>query len=221
MKLNKVMLRKYALLFLVGGVASFLLIDKFLAEQIKTVAWFAKNRQSFGFYIFDELGRAKDWISGAGMILIVSSFFLYLKKGNKLRQQWVRYSGRIFLAVFATNIIVSLLKVFVGRYRPYNVNPDSEIRFYSIQLFQGAYNKLASFPSSHAAVGMAVWLTLYYLNPKSKYNNIALALAGLIMVQRLITLNHYFSDVVIGAGLGLLMAYISMWFWKNFIKIGE
>ncbi|MDI9314205.1 MAG: phosphatase PAP2 family protein [Hydrotalea sp.] len=221
LRLDSAMLQKYAIIFLLAGIASFFLVDKFLADGIKSVEWLTKNRQSFLLYTLDEIGRAKNWVSGAGMVLIASSFFLYLKKGHKLRQQWVRYSGRIFLAVFSANIIVNILKTVVGRYRPYNVTPDSEISFYSVQFLQGGYNKLASFPSGHATTAMAVCLTLYYLNPKAAYNKYVFAVGGLIMVQRLITLNHYFSDIVIGSGIGLLMAYLSAWFWKNFIKIGD
>ena len=221
MKLDKVALRKYSVIFFVAGVASFFLVDKFLANIVRGVAWLTHNRQSFGFYIFDELGRSKDWVSGAGIALIISSFFLYLKKGNKRRQQLVRYSGRIFLSVFLTSIVVNILKTIAGRYRPYNVTADSELSFYSFKLFQGDYNKLASFPSSHAATVIAIAMTLYYINPTSKYNKYFFGLAGLVMLQRILSLNHYLSDVMIGAGIGLLMAYLSTWFWKNFIKIGE
>ena len=221
MKLDKAGLRKYIIIFLVAGLASLLLVDKFFADIVKSIGWLTRNRQSFGFYIFDELGRSKDWVTGAGMVLIVSSFFLYLKKGNKHRQQWVRYSGRIFLSVFLSSIVVNILKTIAGRYRPYNVTADSELSFYSFKLFQGDYNKLASFPSGHAATVIAVAMTLYYINPKSKYNKYFFGLAGLVMLQRILSSNHYFSDVVIGAGIGLLMAYLSTWFWKNFIKIGE
>ncbi|MGI9461264.1 MAG: phosphatase PAP2 family protein [Alphaproteobacteria bacterium] len=199
----------------------FFFVDKYIADFVKSIDWLVKNRQSFGFHLLDELGRAKNWVTGSGITIIGSSFFLYLKKGNRRRQKLVQYSGRIFLSVFATSMIVNAIKTFAGRYRPYNVNPDSSISFYSFQLLEGSYNKLGSFPSSHAAIAMAVVFSVYYINPKSKYLPYGFFLAGVVMVQRIITLNHYLSDIVFGAGIGILMAYTACWFWKNFIKIGE
>ncbi len=221
MRLNNRAISKNAILFLAAGLLAFFLADKFLADTVRGVEWLVKHRQMFAFRMLDELGRTKNWVSGAGMVLITSSFVLYLKKGDKYRQKWVRYSGYIFLSVFFASLVTGVLKTVAGRYRPYNVTPDSPITFYSFHPFQGDYNKLASFPSSHAAIVIAVCFALYFLSPKEKMNKYFFLLAFLIIAQRLLTLNHYLSDVIIGAGIGVLMAYLARWFWKNFIKIGE
>ncbi|MCX8515820.1 MAG: phosphatase PAP2 family protein, partial [Alphaproteobacteria bacterium] len=194
---------------------------KWLSDFVRDIPFLASHRNWWLFSLIDELGRPKNWASGSLVVLLIASFSLYLKRGNRLRQQWVLYAGRIFCSVAATSFFVTLIKQIAGRYRPYNVTADNEITFYSFNLLQGGINKLASMPSGHAANAAAIFFALYFINAKGKHNIYVLLFGLLVMAQRVITLNHYFSDLVAGFGFGLLGAYLALWFWRNFIKIGQ
>ena len=97
------------------------------------------------------------------------------------------------VAVLCTEVIVGVLKILIGRDRPLNVlellsNP---------QLYEFAsWN--SSFPSSHAAL---FFVMLPFL-PK-KVLPFGIVLAILLSLVRVYISVHYFSDVIVGALLGL------------------
>lgn len=63
-----------------------------------------------------------------------------------------------------------------------------------------------SFPSDHATVSWALATVVYLYNKNSGYW--AGAAAGLICLGRVLAGVHYVSDVLVGAGIGILMAGI-------------
>lgn len=102
------------------------------------------------------------------------TYFLYKKK-NKL----ALVTGICYAAVF---ILIELLKRIVGRIRP-----DG--------------SDALSFPSRHTAFAFFIALTF----PTNRAGKIALySWATLVGLSRLTLAEHWLTDVVFGAGLGLL-----------------
>ena len=91
------------------------------------------------------------------------------------------------------------LKDLIGRTRPYEV-------FDGVQRLIGKQHD-ASFPSGHSASSFAAAMCIYLNGPK-KYGIPALLLALLIALSRLYVGVHYPGDVIAGAIIGSLMAWL-------------
>lgn len=70
----------------------------------------------------------------------------------------------------------------------------------------------ASFPSSHALIGFAIsWAVL---KQDKKLGIIALAIAGLGSLSRVVLGLHYFTDILAGAIIGIIFVETIWRFWK-------
>jgi membrane-associated phospholipid phosphatase len=108
----------------------------------------------------------------------------------------------IFVSVATSGIIVLLLKMFFGRFRP-------EI-FFEQGLFGFDFfhikNSLTSFPSGHSTTAMGVVVGLGILFPKFR---LPLFLLGVsIMISRVVIVRHYPSDIMMGGLLGALTSVV-------------
>lgn len=103
-------------------------------------------------------------------------------------------AARALLALAPTNAVVEVLKRGVNR-----VRPDGERK-----------SSNASFPSSHAANGFALAAVL-----SRRWRRLAIPfhlLALLVALSRLYLDRHWLSDVVVGAGIGLVCAWgVACW----------
>jgi membrane-associated phospholipid phosphatase len=92
-----------------------------------------------------------------------------------------------------------VLKVIVGRQRP-AISPGDRLSFKPFTF------KDNSFPSGHTAVAFAL-ATSFSREWKGKLNDVAFfSLASLTAYSRMHDDRHWFSDVVFGAGIGVLSA---------------
>ena len=111
----------------------------------------------------------------------------------------------ILAILSASGIPVHIVKHLVGRARP---------RYYA-QF--GAYhvegpsmaNSLASFPSGHSATVFAMAVALGFMLPRLRLPLLLLATG--IAVSRILALQHFVSDVLAGATLGILTALWTTW----------
>lgn len=76
-----------------------------------------------------------------------------------------------------------------------------------------------SFPSSHAATAFTVFGIFYFFNLEYKWVVFIFALG--ISLSRVYLNLHYFSDIVAGAILGLLVSYIIFMITKKIIKYSK
>lgn len=105
----------------------------------------------------------------------------------------------LFLALFASFCFVNLIfKPLIGRLRP-------EFILENINVFINNFDYF-SFPSGHAASSFAGALILSNIFPKGKIFFYLLAL--LISLSRVYLGVHFFSDIIAGAILGLVVAQI-------------
>jgi undecaprenyl-diphosphatase len=109
-----------------------------------------------------------------------------------------RIPALFFTAVAASGIAVDVLKVIVGRPRPKLLFASGTYEFSWIGLGADHW----SFPSGHAATGAALATALWYFWPRPLlFYAIG---AALVAASRVVMGAHYFSDVVMGAFIGIL-----------------
>jgi lipid A 4'-phosphatase len=114
--------------------------------------------------------------------------------------------GFIFVAVGASGLAVDALKILVGRTRPKLFFADGT---YDLTWF-GLSADHWSFPSGHAATAAALMTALWCLAPRPLW--LYVAGAGLVASARVITGQHYLSDVVAGAVIGVLVTRaVAVW----------
>jgi undecaprenyl-diphosphatase len=105
--------------------------------------------------------------------------------------------GFIFVAVAASGLIADVLKVLVGRTRPKLLFANGAYDF----TWFGWRADHWSFPSGHATTAAAVAAALWCLWPRPFW--LYVAAAALIAVSRVVTGQHYPSDVIAGAAIGV------------------
>ena len=102
----------------------------------------------------------------------------------------------IFISIGLTMFICGVLKIVLGRARP---SFWLETGISDFSFFNGIHGHFRSFPSSHAATAFAL---AYFFG-----NNLRSYLLATILVSTRIMLNeHYLSDVIVGAVIGIWTA---------------
>ena len=134
-------------------------------------------------------------LGNAGMIWIVFSILLLLQK--KTRKIGMMGICALLLSLLVNNL---LLKILVGRVRPYEVIPGL------VPLIPRP--KEYSFPSGHSASSFAAASVFYRTMPK-KFGIPIVILAFLISVSRLYVGVHYPSDVLVGIVSGIVLSYVA------------
>ena len=149
--------------------------------------------------------------TGAAMILIGA---LVIARPN-----WRRFSDRLLAlrligGTYFGGLIVDIFKLLIPRVRPHSAMLESSSQAmdtFGRQLLEaGSHSRsaLMSFPSGHAAVAFGLAASLSWYFPAGRPAFIALAI--LASLQRLFSGAHYLSDICIGAGLGLVGAWLCM-----------
>lgn len=150
-----------------------------------------KNHTAF----MDELTKAGSFY-GNGVVPLVLSAGLYTS-GLIADNSELRSTGRVlFESLAAAGIAVSVLKVVIGRSRPYMDNGNT---FFKPFNFKNDFNSL---PSGHTIVAFTT-STVLAGKLKNIYASIGLyGLATLTVYQRIYSDNHWISDTFLGAALG-------------------
>ena len=154
-----------------------------------------------------------DWqLIPALMILLLTAAAIPLVRSdiwrNALREVRV-LAGFVFVGVGLPSLTSSLLKRLIGRARPEAWTPDAQISFIpNLTLYDHQ-----SFPSGHSTTAFAMAMVLVFIWPRTLWP--ALAAALLIALSRVITGQHYLTDIVGGAVLGTLGAYAIRYFFAR------
>ena len=146
---------------------------------------------------------------------------ILLKSQNSWRNTFIILSGLTFSILLADQISVHLFKNGFERYRPsHNEDLKHLLHFYEVKPGEYYQGGKYGFVSSHAANFFAL-IAFIFPFYKEKKNWI---LAGLILVGILIAISriylgvHYFSDVLVGAILGILVGFSIRSLVKVFFK---
>lgn len=146
---------------------------------------------------------------------IVISFILYLiflfidkNKLNTMRSLFV------FLSLSFTGIFITILKWIAGRHRPCDLFNHG---YFGFDYFGVGY-ELTSFPSGHAQTAFTLATALTILSPR--WGLPLFVIAGLVSISRIILTSHYLSDVIAGAGVGILCTLaVKYYFDRKQIKL--
>lgn len=114
----------------------------------------------------------------------------------------IRTTGRmLFESLLLAGVINGSLKYTLGRARPFMNIGNSQFEYFESD------NSFQSLPSGHTTVAFTC-ATLLSERIDNIYVSIALyAVAGGTAYERIRSDNHWFSDVVLGAGIGIFSAY--------------
>lgn len=183
-------------LLLLGLILPALLLDAPLAR------WIADIRGDSSSVVvlvpFELAARAL----GALVVLLVIAIADFERRREVLR---------VAVSVLSAGLLTLFLKYVVARERPFLLQPDEDIW----QSFQGLFATFRgnsfelvgdrmrhSFPSGHVTTAFALALGLAWLYPRARWW--LLAAAALVAVQRITHLEHFLSDTLAGAAVGLL-----------------
>jgi undecaprenyl-diphosphatase len=143
---------------------------------------------------------------------------ILLKIQNSWRNTFIILSGLTLSILLADQISVHLFKNGFERYRPsHNEELKHLLHFYEVKPGEYYQGGKYGFVSSHAANFFAL-ISFIFPFYKEKKNWI---LAGLILVGILVAISriylgvHYFSDVFVGALLGILIGFSI----RNLVKV--
>ncbi len=201
--------------------------------------WFSRCAQALALWLAHtlplggELQRELEVLQqygGPASIVIGAATVWSLDPGGRRRlPDW-------FAALGATGILVTAMKLIVGRARPkfndplaflgpfgkYPLGPHIGVR-HAWEFWNGISSDLWSMPSSHTAYAVVMSVFLSGLYPPLR--PLAISLAALVGVCRVFLGAHYPSDVVAGAVLGYVVARhaftgcwgdrLLQWAWKR------
>ncbi len=161
----------------------------FLADE--AVRDFALRNQS---KTLDAIFSIDGWITGARSLILPSAVYLY---GFLARNRSVRSVGlKSAEALIYATAITTVLKITIGRYRPYNNKGNLKFEPFSIST-----SKL-SLPSGHATAAFAL-ATVF----ASAYDNLywevfCYGAASAIALARVYHDKHWLSDIFLGSVIG-------------------
>jgi membrane-associated phospholipid phosphatase len=138
-----------------------------------------------------------------GILVLLGLAGCYLAPGFAERLAGpIRKVAAIFITVAAAGLADDALKIVFGRARPYVwlAGDDSGFGFFRYG------SKFASFPSGHTTTSVAAALALGAVFPR--WRPAFLLAAFLIALSRIVLDVHYLSDVIAGALLGAMVAFL-------------
>lgn len=168
----------------------------FLWADEKVILWVYHFQQSpQGPFVYDDIIPIIK-ILGHGLTVAITALLLCIV--GKYAHKGFYKPGRSLLIAYATSgIAAQVLKHLFGRARP---RITEHLMFAGPSLSSG-YD---SFPSGHAAVMFCVAYVFSRLYPK--YAMLFYGLAVIVGVERVLSHSHFPSDIIGGAGVGLIIA---------------
>lgn len=162
----------------------------------------------------------ESWIARLDLKITLKIQEARTNAGKKLWKGITFFGGRYFwiillvISVFCLEVAVTILitcsflgflvviyplKKFTSRRRPYE-------RFCAVENLKSTRD--SSFPSGHSylATVASLSISIYYMNPWMII--IAIALSLLVSISRVYLGVHYFSDVIVGFSIGLIVSFV-------------
>ena len=155
----------------------------------RIVEWAASHRYAPVNGFFVALGT----VEKLGLIWAVMAFALALLARRRLSSALL-FAGLTLMSTFGADAVSFGLKDLVGRPRPAEAHPQIH-PLYAVHS--------SSFPAGHAATAFAGATVLSYFAPRLA--PFFAALAALIGVSRIYVGDHYPTDVLAGAAIGVLV----------------
>ena len=154
------------------------------------------------FEIITALGITK-WYLIASAVLYLFFEFVYKNKLQAMRSLFVLCSLSL------CGIALHLIKWIAGRHRPVDLFNQG---YFGFNYFGFGY-ELTSFPSGHAQTAFTLATALTILFPR--WGIPLFIIAGTVGISRIILTSHYLSDVIAGAGVGILFTLVVKYFFDR------
>jgi membrane-associated phospholipid phosphatase len=186
-------------LCLISIIISYLFFDipitKYCLTLSPTIKRMAEVITSFGI---------ATWYFVASILLYL--FYRFIYKNNL----YAKRSFFIFLSLCIIGIFNTLLKWIAGRHRPMDLlNPGN----FGFDFF-GLFYESTSFPSGHTQTAFTLATALTILFPR--WGIPLFILAGAVGISRIILTSHYLSDVIAGAGIGIIGTLFIKYFFDRY-----
>lgn len=153
------------------------------------------------------------WILIPAAVLYVVTALVALVIRWKLMRlllwQFAALYAFIFVGVGLPSLFTTLVKRLIGRGRPMHYD-DTGLFGFHLNWLDWTYQ---SFPSGHSTTAFALAAVVGFLSERWFYP--ALALAATIGLSRITEGVHYPSDVIGGAIVGIIGAYVARWFFAR------
>ncbi len=178
-------------------------VSMYFIEHADTYKKFGKTMSMLG---------ESHWYIGAA--LLGALYYGFVNK-NKIYTQ--RFLFLLYINIFS-GLISVILKMFFGRLRPWKLenggndfgflffqNPDFTFMqnlHYQLTMLSQNSTHYTSFPSGHTTTSMAVFTYMSILFPKYIYVWLSITVVG--VGSRILANDHFVSDVLAGAMLGIL-----------------
>jgi undecaprenyl-diphosphatase len=166
----------------------------------------AVDRDHFGNHVFKMGG---DWRFTLAVALALLAWH---------RDSW-RPAGLLALSALVGGIFYTVFKWSAGRQRPVVLIDPLAFRPF-INGWKGFLDEPnMSFPSGHTTLAFATAATLGICIPRWRW--VFYALASVVAVERVAENAHYVTDVIAGAGVGMVAAYLTYWVCGRLVPPGE
>lgn len=195
--------RRTAWMYVAGFVAVIAILH--LLDRPLTVWATGLPDAARSFFAWLTRWGESDWILVPSLAAVLIAWLLSLLTRDRIRawsRQLLVVAGFIFLGVGVPGLASAILKRVIGRARPMEWTTEAPLAFTPWNWSAYTYQ---SFPSGHSTTAFAFALTIAFLWPRSFWP--MLGLAALIAVSRIVTGQHYITDITAGAVLGTLGAF--------------
>jgi membrane-associated phospholipid phosphatase len=165
-------------------------------------AWPEVWREPFGFVTHFGLS---DWVLIPSLLILLLGLLALRMPVGRYRAAIAELSllsGFIFVAVGLPGLAVNLLKRLFGRARP---DHYPELGAFHFQPILNDWS-FQSFPSGHSTTAIGTALVVGFLFPR--FFSLILFIAVMTGLSRIVTGQHYATDVIAGFVVGGLGAYI-------------
>lgn len=186
-------------------IALLLIISSYFYADQTTAQWchaHLTQREKDIFLFITQFGESTFYLIGFAVLTLL--FHFYWKNPT-----WTNQFLFLFAVIATSGIVVDIIKIIAGRYRPSEL---FEKGLYGFDFFH-LDRALTSFPSGHTTTAFALAAAITYLWPK--FSLIAFAFALSIGISRIAITAHYPSDVIGGALTGILSVTALLLYWKK------
>ncbi|KEI35349.1 Pap2 superfamily protein [Francisella sp. W12-1067] len=182
----------YGILTLVLATLSYNFLDIKIVNLIHTKDFFGAGISSVAT-MFSKIFSTKIWT-----VIAISATILCIFKYIKSKEPSIKIYT-LSLSLILASIVASIVKIILARYRPEMLILDNNYGFHFFSLKK----MLNSMPSGHTTLSFAGLLAFANFFNKKYITAVAILLACLVAISRVIILDHYISDVLIAAYIGV------------------
>ncbi|AJI73274.1 phosphatase PAP2 family protein [Francisella tularensis] len=181
----------YGFLTLIIAILSYNFLDIKFATLVHSSELFGTGISTIAAFT-SKIFSPKVWTVITAIVTVICIYKHIVKKPSQ--KLYI-----MSLSLIMTIIITTIVKVILARYRPEMLLFDNHYGFHFFS-FKKAYN---SMPSGHTALTFAGLLAIANFFEKKYTTLIAIIISGLVAVSRIIILDHFISDVIVAAYIGI------------------